>query len=115
MISPMTPAGTRVVCIKEVTRSIIGEYKVPAVSSPIHLGDTYTVAEIGACDALQPTGFELLLQEFDRQYWFGLHLFELAALPKSITDCLETVDLPLIIDEFNRQDADATARLLMPY
>jgi hypothetical protein len=38
-----------------------------------------------------------------------------AELPAAITECLTTVDLKLVIDEFKRQDADATARLLFPY
>jgi len=109
MISPISaPPGTRVIC--KTNGAIVNEIGNVWTAPELVDGATYTVwryrnGGVLLCEVKIAPGFG----------GFCLQRFELAALPKSITDCLETVDLPLIIDEFNRQDADATARLLFPY
>ena len=115
MISPMTPAGTRIVCIEYPVNKVWAATGKPChlPTPPIKVGGVYTVFNIERASAAQ-VKFAVELVEF-RGDLFGLDLFELAALPKAITDCLETVDLSLIIDEFKRQHADADARLRMPY
>lgn len=120
MISPKTPAGTRIVCVNDT-----GSFNPPHLAGNNDLegltkGRVYTVKRIEFVQwAGQPA---VVLREIVRRRGFGLHSdgyalarFELAALPKAITDCLEVVDLPLIIDEFKREDADAAMRRLLPY
>ena len=110
MISTNTPAGTRIVCIKRPTVGIKGnDWELGHVD----VGAVCTVSSICAHDEFK-IGFGVELVEVP-DVLYGLPCFELAALPKAITDCLETVDLPLIIEEFKREDADAAMRRLLPY
>ncbi len=107
MISPHTPAGTRIAFIR-TPLSIVTNKR----SSPFDKGDEVTLIDIFPMEKL-PSGYAAAIEEHYKFYC--LSLFRRVELPKSLTDCLEVVDLPLIIDEFKRQDADADARLLMPY
>lgn len=117
MISPLTKPGTRIVCIDDEDVDKYANRPRDACGlDGIRRGLAYTVREIRP-DGIARCGFIVVLHELrrPRDWGYALERFELAALPKAITDCLEVVDLPLTIEEFKRQDADADARLRMPY
>jgi hypothetical protein len=109
MISQFTPPGSRVICIEAPFARVARRYKltIPKVGAAYTIGNIY--------EAETYSGFAVVVPELKANHGYCLSLFELAALPKAITDCLETVDLPLIIEEFKREDADAAMRLLLPY
>ena len=107
MISPMTASGTKVAFIR-APKSIITN----KIVAPFRNGDEVTIEDIFP-EFLVPSGYAAHIAECDRFYC--LSLFRHLELPKCITDALTSRPYDLVKDEFEREDADATARLLFPY
>lgn len=110
MISPYTRPGTKVLPIRTLRkRHGQGPFKCDVPLTIRHIETNEYIC--ATCSG----SFWAVTEEAGPDFVFSLCLLRLLALPKAITDCLEVVDLPLIIEEFKRQDADADARLRMPY
>jgi hypothetical protein len=110
MISPMTPAGTRIVCISDgdSEKSTPGGVRIvrPTVGSVYIVGEIYET-KVAHC------GFGVLIPQLTEKHGYCLSLFELAALPDSITDCLDAQ--PIDFDAEIRERDIAVIKHLMPY
>lgn len=107
MISANTPPGTKIAFVRNPVSFLTNE-----ITTPFRQGDEVTLLDIFPFGKL-PSKYVAAIDESGKFYC--LSLFRRVELPRAITDCLEVVDLPLIIEEFKRQDADADARLRKPY
>jgi hypothetical protein len=118
MISPKTPAGTRIVCIDDNAggdrfKSNVVSFTIPGLDG-LRKGNVYTVKCVQP-NVASRNGLEVVLNEITRSvitgvtyHWegFALERFELAALPKAITDTLTAYpnDLAKEIERLEEQE-----------
>jgi hypothetical protein len=98
MISPMTPPGTKVVCVNDGPSTQFSVRFNRCASTVLRNGKVYTVTgiEFDRDDSL----YCCTLAGIQWRGGFALERFRYLDLPKSITDCL--TEQPLLIDEMSR-------------